>query len=183
MAIDFIASTVWPLFWDFRWSKGLKKIKFIIVSLASLAATSNGHAEGMCKDRETVVFNCEMQKSVSSMCESKDTGVLSYRNGVASKIHLEISDSGVRKGPIFYFSNIPYAGGGEAHIRFSRSRYTYYLYDKTVKTDGGPAFSAGIVVYRGERKISNLICKNDASIRNNAYDDIAKESYREIGSR
>jgi hypothetical protein len=161
----------------------VKKIQFILISLFSLTAISSVRAEGMCKDSETVIFNCEMPKSVSSLCESKDTEILSYRNGVGRKINLELTDSGILKGKIFYFSNTPYAGGGEAHIRFSRSGFTYYLYDKSVKTDDGPTFSAGIVVYRGGRKISNLICSNDASIRRYAYDDITKERYRSIGSK
>jgi len=158
------------------------KIQFIAVSLINLVAVSSVNAEGMCKDGETVIFNCETKKSVSSLCQSTDTGVFSYRNGAGSKINLEISDSGTRKGQVFYSSNTPYAGGGEAHIRFSKSGYTYYLFDKSIKTDDGPTFSAGVVVYRGERKISNLICNNDASIRQNAYGDITKESYRRIES-
>jgi hypothetical protein len=161
----------------------VKKIKFIIISLINLVAISNLQAEGMCKGREMVIFNCETKKSVSSLCESKESGVLSYRNGVAGKINLELSDNGIRRGQIFYFSSTPYAGGGEAHIRFARSGYAYYLYDKSIKTEDGPAFSAGIVVYRGERKISSLVCKNDASIRQNAYNDITKEDYRGIESK
>lgn len=161
----------------------MKKNEFIFISLIDLIATSSVHAEGMCKGGEAVVFNCETQKSVSSLCESKGTGVLSYRNGVAGRINFELSDSGAQKGRFFYFSNTPYAGGGEAHIRFSRSGYTYYLYDKSIKTDDGPMFSAGVVVYRGEKKISSSICNNDASIRRNAYDDITKEIYRSIGSK
>lgn len=161
----------------------MKKIKAIAISLVNLLAISCAHAEGMCNAQETAIFNCELQKSIASFCEAKDAGVLSYRNGVANKINLEISDSDARRGKVFYFSNTPYAGGGEAHIRFWRAGYTYYLYDKTIKTNDGPIFSAGIVVYKGERKVSNLVCGNDASIRQNAYHDIAKESYRNIGSK
>jgi hypothetical protein len=161
----------------------MKTIKLIVISLVSTLAVSCAYAEGMCKAQETVILNCELQKSISSLCENKDTGVLSYRNGFANKIKLEISDEDSREGEVFYFSNTPYAGGGEAHIRFSRIGYTYYLYDKTIKTDDGPSFSAGIVVYKAERKISNLICENDTSIRQNAYDHITKESYRSIGSK
>jgi hypothetical protein len=157
--------------------EGVNEIKIVLISLINLAAISGVHSEGICKDNEAIIFNCEMPKSVSSLCRSKDSGIFTYQ------INLELSDRGISKGQSFYFSNTPYAGGGEAHIRISRSGYTYYLYDKTVKTEDGPAFSAGIVVYRGERKISNLICSNDASIRRNAYDDITKESYRSIGSK
>jgi hypothetical protein len=181
IAIDFIALTAWPHFWAFLRSKGVKKNKAYFISLANFLAISCAYAEGLCKERETAIFNCELQKSTSSMCESNDTGVLFYRNGVVNQIDLEFSDNGARKGKIFYFSNAPYAGGGEAHIRFSRSGYTYYLYDKTVRTGEGPTFSAGVVVYKRTQKISNLICGNDASIHQNAYHSITKERYRSIG--
>lgn len=134
----------------------MKKIKILSTTLTSLLAISCTYAEGMCNTRETVIFNCELQKSISSLCESEDTGVLSYRNGSAKKINLEVSDNAPLKGKIFYFSNTPYAGGGEAHIRFSRNDYTYYIYDKTIKTDDGPTFSAGIAVFKDQRKISDL---------------------------
>ncbi len=157
--------------------------KAIVVTLINLLAIFCAHAEGLCNAQEVAIFNCELQKSVASLCEARDTGALSYRNGVANKINLEISDNGARKGRIFYFSNIPYAGGGEAHIRFSRGEYAYYLYDKTIKAADGPAFSAGIVVYKEERKISNLICGNDASMHENMYHEIIKESYRSISAK
>jgi hypothetical protein len=169
--------------WDYLLSKGMKKIEVIVISLVNFIAISCAHAEGMCREGETIIFDCELQKSISSLCESKDAGVLSYRNGVTNKINLEISDGDAGKVKVFYFSSTPYAGGGEAHIRFSKAGYTYYLYDKTIKTDDGPTFSGGIVVYKGARKISNLVCGNDASIHQNAYRDIAKERYRSIGSK
>lgn len=161
----------------------MKKNITVIISLANLIAVSCAHAEGMCKEREAEIFTCETQKSISSLCKSKDTDTLSYRNGLANRINLEVSESSDRKGKVFYFSSTPYSGGGEAHIRFSRAGYTYYLYDKTIKTDDGPTFSAGIVVYKGATKISNQVCGNDASIHQSAYSDITKESYRSIGSK
>jgi hypothetical protein len=144
---------------------------------------ASAYAEGLCEAGETVVFNCELPKSVSSLCLAGRNGVLTYRNGGEGKLNLKISDEGQGKGKIFYFSNIPYAGGGEAHIRFSRSDYTYYLYDKITKTDDGPTSSAGVVIYRDQVKVANLMCGNDASIRESAYSEITKEAYRSIGSQ
>ncbi|WP_413188505.1 hypothetical protein [Paraburkholderia sacchari] len=69
-------------------------------------------AEGLCETNETVIFNCELPKSVSSLCRSSDNGVLTYRNGADGKLNLKISDKDEKKGGIFYFSNTPYAGGG-----------------------------------------------------------------------
>ena len=155
----------------------------VSVVIISLALTMSVHAEGLCAAKETAIFNCEIRKSISSLCQSKENGILTYRNGFDGKISLQISGNNESKRDVFYFSSRPYAGGGETHIRFSRLGYTYYLYDKTVKTDEGPTFSAGIVVYKGEKKISNLVCDNDASIRADAYQSIARESYRAIDAQ
>ena len=158
-------------------------LKTAIVLLINLAAATVAHAEGMCKFKELTVFNCELSKSISSMCRYSDNGVLTYRNGIDGKVNFELSNYANKNNPVFYFSNIPYAGGGEAHIRFANQEYIYYLYDKTVKTDEDPTFSSGIVIYKKQRKISNLVCNNDASIRESAYESIAKEPYHPIGAK
>ncbi|WP_126877438.1 hypothetical protein [Paraburkholderia kururiensis] len=155
----------------------------ISVSVITFVSAVAAHAEGLCATKETAIFNCELEKTVSSLCQSTENGTLTYRNGIDGKINLQVSDNKEIKKDVFYFSNTPYAGGGEAHIRFSQLGYTYYLYDRTVKADEGPTFSTGIVIYRGKRKISNLTCNNDASIRAGAYQSITKETYRSIGSR
>ncbi|GAA7765430.1 hypothetical protein HpMS107_37360 [Helicobacter pylori] len=110
---------------------------------------------------------------------ARGDGLLVYRNGTREKIDMEISDGG-RKNNKFYFSYRPYAGGGEAHIKFSNNGYRYYIYDKIIKADDGHDFSAGIVVYRGDKKVANLGCINNASIRQQAYSSITRESYRNI---
>jgi hypothetical protein len=153
-------------------------ILFVIINAALVASVCAG---GLCSEKEVVVFNCELKKSVSSLCKSEEDGALVYRNGMNGVVNLKVSDSAGRK--VFYFSNALYAGGGEAHIRFYRSGYTYYLYDKVIKEDDGPVFSSGIVVYRQGRKISNFVCDNDASIRADAYKKIIREGYRDIGAK
>lgn len=139
------------------------------------------HAESLCADHETIIFNCKLPSKTASLCKSKNGGDVTYRYGDTSRIDLEVSDAGARRGEIFYFSSTSYAGGGEAHIRFSRARYTYYLYDKTVKADDGHDFSAGIIVFRGRAKIADHICTNMASIRDSAYVEMTREEYSDIG--
>lgn len=158
----------------------MKICRAVSVALISLALTASAHAEGLCAAKETAIFNCELKKSVSSLCQSTENGILTYRNGLDGKIDLQISGNNEGKKDVFYFSSRPYAGGGEAHIRFSRLGYMYYLYDKTVKAGEGPTFSAGIVVYEGGKRISNFVCNNDASIRASAYQSIVREMYRTI---
>ncbi|MGF6853908.1 hypothetical protein [Paraburkholderia sp. CI3] len=126
--------------------------RIVSVLIIGLVSAMGAHAEGLCTINETAIFNCELEKSVSSLCQSTENGTLTYRNEVDGKINLQISDSKRKKKDVFYFSNTPYAGGGEAHIRFSRLGYTYYLYDRTIKTDEGPTFYAGIAVYKGKKK-------------------------------
>lgn len=124
----------------------------VSVAILSLAPIATAYAEGMCTEKETVIFNCELEKTISSLCQSTESGTLTYRNGNDGRIGLQISDRKRIKKNVFYFSNIPYAGGGKAHMRFSRLGYTYYLYDKTIGSDEGSTFFAGIVVYREKKR-------------------------------
>jgi hypothetical protein len=153
----------------------------ISLIILGLLFSANIRAEGMCHTNETAIFNCNLKKTTASLCESKASNILTYRNGDRTGYRLVLSDNG--KNNLFLFSNVPYAGGGEAHIRFSINDYNYYLYDKTVKTDEGPIFSAGIVIYRKEQKISNLTCNNDASIKQDAYQNFPRENYKNIDAK
>ncbi|MCA8016932.1 hypothetical protein [Burkholderia metallica] len=148
-------------------------------SIMGLVSVAAAHAEGLCSREETAVFNCELKASVSSLCQSIENGSLIYRNGVGEKINLQISDKKNNRN-VFFLSNTLYSGGGEAHIRFSRMGYTYYLYDKVIKVDDGPETFAGIVVYKKNKKIHSLACNNNASIRASAYQSISREKYRSI---
>ncbi|WP_175909527.1 hypothetical protein [Burkholderia metallica] len=141
------------------------------------------HAEELCTTKEVTIFNCELEKSVSSLCQSKENGALIYRSGVDGKAGLWIPDGKEDARDLFFLSYAPFAGGGETHIRFYWLGYTYYLYDKVMKVDGDPAFYSGIVMYKGKEKISNISCENDASIRAIAYQSIARETYRSIGTQ
>lgn len=152
-----------------------------LLFLAGIFFSAGARAEGMCNVNEVAIFNCELKKNTASLCKSKDRDVVTYRNGNRKMIKLVLSDNG--EGNVFFFSNVPYAGGGESHVRFSINNYSYYLYDKTVKTDSGPIFSAGIVVYRRADKISNLLCNNNASIRQYAYQNLARDNYRNIDAK
>jgi hypothetical protein len=155
----------------------------IIVLAFGIGFGASAHSEGLCAAGEAVIFNCDLPKSVSSLCQSDSDGTLTYRNGRDGKVNLKISDAGEKIKNIFYFSDIPYASGGESHIRFIISNYTYYIYDKVKKTDDGPEFSAGIVILKRGEKVANLVCQNDASIRERAYHTIDRESYRPIGAQ
>lgn len=106
--------------------------------------------------------------------------MLTYRAAAKGKLQLQISETKKNKGKLFFFSSTPYAGGGEAHIRFVNAGYTYYLYDRAVKGEGGPIFSSGVAIYRDGEKISNPTCENDASIHQSAYENMTREPYLDI---
>lgn len=158
----------------------MRKIISIISTLIIGGMHLISSAEGLCTNTESALFNCDLQNGTASLCESNNDGALTYRNGTRSEINLEISDVGKCGGKVFYLSDVSYAGGGEVHIRFQNEKYSYFLYDRTVKTEDGPEFIAGIVVYREDKKIANLLCKNDASIKQGAYLRINREKYKTI---
>ena len=151
----------------------------LIVQTSAVAAG----AEGLCTTKEAVIFNCEFERAAASLCQSVKNGNLVYRSARDGRLAVEVSNEGGGKEQVFRFSFAPYAGGGEAHIRFKQSEYTYYLYDYTIRTDEGPTFSAGVAIYRRDKRISNLNCVNDASIRASAYESIDREGYRRIENR
>ncbi|WP_174554700.1 hypothetical protein [Burkholderia latens] len=82
-------------------------------SLVSIiaAVSAIAHAEGLCTEKEATIFNCELEKSVSSLCQSAESGALAYRNGMGGKINFQIADNKENKRDVFYFSNASYAGG------------------------------------------------------------------------
>ena len=161
----------------------MKRSKIIVTLIVNLITATIAQAEGMCKSGEVALFNCRLSKSISSLCQSADNRILTYRNGMDGKVRFELSDNDNKNSTAFYFSNTSYAGGGEAHIRISNQEYEYYLYDRTIKADEGPTFSAGIVIYKKLNKIADLVCNNDASILESAYQSITKEAYRPIGAK
>jgi len=152
-------------------------VKIILIILGGTHFSVS--AGGICAGGEAAIFNCDLRGGAASLCESSD-GTLTYRHKTRNSIDLEISDGDGRRGQVFYFSNTPYAGGGEAHIRFAKGGYTYFLYDKTVKNEEGSDFSAGIVVYKGNINTATYVCTNDASIRQSAFQRNKMERYKDI---
>lgn len=160
----------------------MKNEKLCIVA-ASLCVSWSGASSadnGLCSSSETVIFHCELANRTAAICQTKDSRSFIYRHARKSGIDLEVSGAGAEPKTRFYFSNTPYAGGGEAHIRFSRGKYDYYLYDRVVRHDDGPETSAGMVIYKARKRVSSLHCTNDASIHQNAYSDMETEAYEDI---
>lgn len=103
-----------------------------------------------------------------------------YRAGSQSKIDLYLKQDGGNKKNKFFFSSTMYPGGGESHIRFSNGTYNYFLFDRTIKEDDGPASSSGVVIFNKQKRIAASECQNDASIHAEAYSNLTKEEYKNI---
>ncbi|WER48216.1 hypothetical protein CupriaWKF_25805 [Cupriavidus sp. WKF15] len=159
----------------------MKLSHFPILVLMLFGWSLHAYADNLCKDDEAAVFNCELPQKKSSLCQARSDGALVYRSGRRGRIDIEISNR--KKIDAFRFSYTPYAGGGEAHIKFLNGDYKYYLYDKTIKIDDDHNLSAGIVIYLGDKRVANLICLNDASIKQQAYEGMTREEYRDVGAK
>jgi hypothetical protein len=158
--------------------------KFVAYASVFFMFSANSYAEGMCKTGEKIIFNCQLKDEVASICLNEKIMAFVYRDGTAERLNLQVPRPGERgNANPFYFSNVSYAGGGEAHVRFSQGGYDYYLYDKTIKSDDGPEFSSGVVVLKNNQRLANLVCNNDAAIHHEAYGKIPKEAYRDIGAK
>jgi hypothetical protein len=158
-------------------------ISWFMISLINLFGANAYASENMCIGGESELFNCDLGRSAASLCMSRTSGLLVYRKGAPKKLELVLSERRYGGGTLFLLSNTQYAGGYESHIRFSNRSVTYLLYDKSVKTDGGPEASAGIVVYEKGQKLANLICENDASFSAKAYEAMRTEDYQPIKAK
>jgi len=154
-------------------------VNIFLLSAFALGATAS-HAEtlNLCTSEETDVFHCHLKKIDISLCLSSN-GSFTYRAGRGKNIGLELSQKADGQN-IFFVSSVAFAGGGEGHIRFSNHDYTYFLFDRTVKSDDGPVFSSGITIYKKGKLISQSSCRNSASIHQDAHSKLSEEQYQDL---
>jgi hypothetical protein len=155
-----------------------KWISLIVPMVLAFPVVAAEHSDKICENAGTLIFNCKLPRSTASLCMSR-TGSLTYTAQSFKGNALKLTNLG-DKGTKFRFSNVAFSGGGEAHIRFQNNGYEYFLFDKTVKTNEGPDFNAGILVYRSNRRIASFTCENDASIHEDAYTQLPREQFRSI---
>lgn len=173
----------------------LKRAALLAFALSAVAAHAEGKPEPtLCKEQEVVVFNCLYRQKIASLCASpalsKDSGQVKYRFGMTGKIELEYPRGDNDSRERFLFSNTGYSGGGESHIRFVNAKFTYWLYDKMIRTgfpgDPGnpegtnkPVMSAGVIVLKKGARSSRLACRNNASISSVAYQALEREDFQD----
>lgn len=173
---------------------GFAKITILsVVGLATLcitgaSCTAADHSVGLCGSNEEVVFSCEIDRSVLSIC-SGDLRFASkyaqYRYGTTDGIRMLYPANLVPPAGKMYFSTTSYSGGGEAHLRFDNAEYRYIVFDRTVKGAHGEAeFDSGVVVVEKNRgKKTILRCDDESSaFRAPAYKLFEREIFVPISS-
>ena len=102
----------------------------IMLEARLLAPTS------LCTKDEKVVFSCSLRRStkIVSLCSSqkltKDAGYLQYRFGTPGKIELEFPDVRDESRKAFKYSHYFRAKVDSTEVSFSRSGYTYAVFDE-----------------------------------------------------
>lgn len=129
-----------------------------------------------CAADEQPLFHCVSGERAVSLCADRGRDAVRYRSvapGHASASVLPMDRVRLRL--------IPYAGGGEARIRFIDGAAEYVAFDRTVRTGfdpGGhndPEFSAGAIVADVDGGTAMMECENDASILRAAYDLLERD--------
>jgi hypothetical protein len=117
----------------------------------------------LCQSGETPLFSCEIGAKRVSVCGGGSSAV--YRYGTPGKV--ELTARGLT------YANRGYSGGGESQITAKNNEYTYTVYDRTARTsfgEGGndPEFASGLVIARGGRVLSSMMCKGESPVQSTA---------------
>lgn len=112
---------------------------------------------GLCPSQEAVVFSCEIERKVVSVCN--DSGdQFSYRFGTPRKVELEIPSAVRQTETSVSGASITLSGGGGAYLRFSTGKFGYVVFTAISSSWGE---KSGVVVERpGKRRIF-LPCTSD----------------------
>lgn len=172
----------------------LRKMRFQLRSFAYLACalcgscTAATHPGSLCSTNEQVIFNCTVKHKLLSVCSKQDdrsSEYVQYRFGLPEKTELEYPSSKVSSKKKFRLSVTSYAGGGEAHLRFDNAGYSYIVFDRSVREEGGDAeFDSGVVIIKvGTEQRSILRCDDSsATLRAPAYSLFDRENFIPIFS-
>lgn len=131
------------------------------------AAAEQTKATGWCSAKEPVIFSCQLKsRKVVSVCGTEDgEGIkeAQYRFGTLGKSPELVWPAATGKDRLT-FSSVPYSGGGEAQLSFSRGDVTYVVYSRMVRTNfkagepNYPEMSDGVMVLKGKQTVSDLVC-------------------------
>jgi len=128
------------------------------------AARAPGASPNLCTANERVAFTCTAGKKLISLCAQGQ--VLRYRFGKPGSPDMTWPAPALNTPAreAFRFSSTPYAGGGEARVRFTNSAWEYILYTAMVAgewhDDGTRDHReyAGVLVRRDGKNSANVRC-------------------------
>jgi hypothetical protein len=124
-------------------------------------------ATGWCSASEPVIFSCQLKsRKTISVCGTEDgAGAKSaqYRFGILGKSPELVWPEVAGKDALTY-ARVPYSGGGEQQLSFSRGDVTYAVYSRMIRTNfkadepNYPEMTDGIMVLKGNEMVSDLVC-------------------------
>lgn len=164
---------------------------FRVVSLFLLLVSHASAADQplyLCQPDEQLIFGCEIEHKLLSVCASADvsktSGYVQYRFGKPGKIELTYPATKVAPQGKFFLASAGFSGGGANIIRFNNSGYEYLVFDRMRRTNFTPGephdaeFHAGIVTRRHGKITSTRLCdNNDASVRALAFEVLETEEF------
>lgn len=131
------------------------------------AAPKKVTATGLCSVKEAVLFSCQLKnRKTVSVCGTENGAgdkTAQYRFGVLGKSPELVWPEAAGKGRLT-FASVPYSGGGEAQLGFSRGDVTYIVYSRMVRTNFSagepnyPEMTDGIMVLKAKKTVSDLVC-------------------------
>jgi hypothetical protein len=146
----------------------VRSAAFLLALAAAPLAFAKAPAESFCTPQEEVIFACRTGAKLVSVCASKDAsptkGSVEYRFGKPdpkAPLELKLPEAPMLPPKAATGTNVPFAGGGGAWMRFRKGEYAYVAYSGIGKwgPKGETATKAGIVVERGGKAIATLRCK------------------------
>ncbi|WP_419809096.1 hypothetical protein [Sphingomonas sp.] len=132
-------------------------LTFSTASSAPAAITNS--RRNLCIAGEQPLFACPIGRKLVSVCG--DGRGATYRFGVPGRV--ELSSNRLTT------AHAMYSGGGERQVSFANNGFSYIVFDRAVRQMsggelGGTGFSAGLLVRRGERTVSEARCLGDATM-------------------
>ncbi|MEH6663002.1 MAG: hypothetical protein V7679_15255 [Parasphingorhabdus sp.] len=131
------------------------------------AAREQTKATGWCSPKEPVLFSCQLtNRKVISVCGTENGAgnkTAQYRFGALGQSP-ELTWPEATGKHRLTFASVPYSGGGEAQISFSRGDVTYVVYSRVVRTNftagepNNPEMTDGVMVMKNKQMASDLVC-------------------------
>jgi hypothetical protein len=130
--------------------------------LLTFLATLPAHAEGLCHDGESALFQCATKKlKWISVC----TGPVGVRYRFGKKGAEELSL------PAASYNLLTYSGGGGAYVRFPSGTTDYIVFSRFVKGSGD---SSGVLIrFGGKKKAVQVRCAKQTELDFSSLEKLA----------